>query len=273
MSLPDPVADRHRRVDPVPSRRAANSSPRRRTNDPTPRRREDDHKKGGIAGAFMVVGIALGFLAYIFNFSGFATSADSFFSGLDSSAHAQNDAVVSLTEKVVPIAALFIGALILYAMMRLVMRGARKSKKTRTLANRDVISLEHFQEITHARGIRPRISLQAYALLLPHYRSTMRARMDDRLREDLYLTEAQVGDLIGNLLRNTDRRSNMGDQPQIRTVMDLLQFAQKAKRQSLMNSGSRAYQAVRKMSFVRPAAKQAALEAKRRESDLARAGK
>lgn len=98
------------------------------------------------------------------------------------------------------------------------------------------MSLDTFRRITGQRGIRPRIAAQAYDLLLPVYSSTMRARLDDRLVEDLHLTPSQVQDLYGNLLYNTDRNAPVGDPPTILTVMDLLNAVQSAPRQSLVNS-------------------------------------
>ena len=229
MSLPDPPSARVRRVS---------STPRRRSSDPQPRRREDDHKPANSpVGAFLTVLIAVLFLGYVFNLGGFATAADSFFSSLDASAKSQNSAVVTFTTMALPLVGLFVGALILFAVVRFVIRGAKSSSKQRRLAKRDIITLDQFKHITGERGIRPRIATQGYHLLLPFYQSSMRARMDDRLREDLHMTHAQVQDVLGNLLRNTDRKAKVGgpEEP-ILTVMDLLSNVQNATRQSLMDS-------------------------------------
>lgn len=229
MSSPDPQSARARRVS---------STPRRRANDPHPRRREDDHKPAnGPFSAFFTVLIAVLFLSYVFNLGGFATAADNFFSSLDASAKAQNSAVVTATTLALPLVGVFFSALVLFALVRFVIRGAKNSGKQRRLAKRDIVTLNQFKHITGERGIRPRIATQGYELLLPFYQSSMRARMDDRLREDLHMTNAQVQDVLGNLLRNTDRKAKVGGpQEPILTVMDLLMTVQNSARQSLMNS-------------------------------------
>lgn len=250
MSLPDPPLARDRRVvnpgrrstDSVNStessrRRSDDSAPRRRSTDPQIRRRQEDHKSGKSAfGAFITLVIAVLFLGYVFNVAGFATAADSFFTGLDASAKSENDMAAKVVAVVYPAIGLLVAALILFGILRAVYRSIRGAKKSRTLAGREVITLDKFKRVTEARGIRPRIATQAYQLLLPYYASSMRARLDDRLLEDLHLTPQQVHDIYGNLLLNTDRKAVPGEDPELVTVMDLLNAVQSAKRHSLMDS-------------------------------------
>jgi hypothetical protein len=250
MSLPDPPLARDRRAatagrrasdnpnsaDPA-HRRALDSSPRRRSTDPQIRRRQSDKKSGKSGfGALLTLVIAVLFLGYVFNVAGLATAADGFFSGLDASAKSEGDVAARVVALVYPVIGLLVGALILYGIFSAIFRSIRGAKKTRALAGREVISLEKFKRITETRGIRPRIATQAYHLLLPFYASSMRARLDDRLIEDLHMTAQQVHDIYGNLLLNTDRKAVPGEEPAIFTVMDLLQSAQSAKRHSLMDS-------------------------------------
>lgn len=253
MSLPDPPNLRDRRISPTggrrstdmphanrAGRRAMDSSPRRRSTDPQIRRRREDHKSGNSAfGALFIVVVAVLFLGYVYNVADFATAADHFFSTLNSSAQSENNAVVKIMEVVYPAIGLIVAALIVFGILRFLYRSVRGAKKTHKLAGREVITLEKFRQITEARGIRPRISTQAYQLLLPYYASSMRARLDDRLIEDLNMTPEQVQDAYGNLLRNTDRKESPGTQPNIISVMDLLNAVQSAKRQSLMDSVKR----------------------------------
>lgn len=250
MSLPDPPLARDRRAA-TPGRRATDSSattdpghrramdsaPRRRSTDPQIRRRQDDHKSGkSTFGALITFVIAMLFLGYVFNVAGFATAADGFFTGLDASAKSENDTAARVVALVYPAIGLLVAALVLFGILRAIYRSIRGAKKNRALAGREVITLEKFKRITEARGIRPRIATQAYQLLLPFYASSMRARLDDRLIEDLHMTPQQVHDIYGNLLLNTDRKAIPGEEPKILTVMDLLQSAQSAKRHSLMDS-------------------------------------
>lgn len=250
MSLPDPPLARDRRAatpgrratdspnsaDPG-HRRALDSAPRRRSTDPQVRRRQDDQKPGKSGfGALFTLAIAVLFLGYVFNVAGFATAADSFFTGLDASAKSEGDTAARVVALVYPIIGLLVASLILFGILRAIYRSIRGAKKTRALAGREVITLEKFKRITESRGIRPRIATQAYQLLLPYYASSMRARLDDRLIEDLHMTAQQVHDVYGNLLRNTDRKAVPGEEPVILTVMDLLQSVQSAKRHSLMDS-------------------------------------
>ena len=250
MSLPDPPLARDRRAatpgrratdspssgDPG-HRRALDSAPRRRSTDPQLRRRQDDHNPAKSAfGALVTLVICVLFLGYVFNVAGFATAADSFFIGLDSSAKSEGDVAARVVALVYPILGLLVVALLLFAVLRAIYRSLRGAKKSRVLAGREVITLEKFKRVTETRGIRPRIATQAYHLLLPFYASSMRARMDDRLIEDLHMTTQQVHDIYGNLLLNTDRKAVPGDEPAIFTVMDLLQAVQSAKRHSLMDS-------------------------------------
>ncbi|MEZ2345626.1 hypothetical protein [Terriglobus sp. RCC_193] len=250
MSLPDRPTSRDRRVSPTGGRRSTDtpvahhsgrrdmeSASRRRSTDPQIRRRREDHKSGKSAfGALITIVIAVLFLGYVFNVAGFATAADHFFASLNTSAQSENDVVVKIMELVYPAVGLIVAALILFGILRFLYRSIRGAKKTRKLASRGVITLEQFRKITEARGIRPRISTQAYQLLLPYYTSSMRARLDDRLLEDLHMTPEQVQDIYGNLLRNTDRKESPGEQPGIFSVMDLLNATQSAKRHSLMDS-------------------------------------
>ncbi len=237
MSLSDPPSARSRRVTDRNPRRSADNASRRRSTDSPLSRSEDDHKSGKSAfGALITVVIAVLFLGYIFNVAGFATAADAFFSGLDASAKSENDIVVRVTQLVYPAVVLLVAALVLFGVLRFIYNRFRSAKKNRNLAGREVITLETFKKVTGARGIRPRIATQAYELLLPFYSSSMRARLDDRLVEDLHLTPVQVQDVYGNLLRNTDRKAPVGETITIVSVMDLLNAAQNAKRHSLMDS-------------------------------------
>jgi len=250
MSLPDPPLARDRRAtvlggrvsdasnqgDPG-HRRALDSSPRRRITDPRVRRRHNDHKSGKSAfGALITLVIAVLFLGYVFNVVGFATAADNFFTGLDASAKSENDVAARVVALVYPAIGLLVAALVLFSMLRAVYRSIRGAKKSRALAGREVITLDKFKRVTETRGIRPRIATQAYQLLLPFYASSMRARLDDRLIEDLHMTAQQIQDIYGDLLLNTDRKAIPGEEPAIFTVMDLLQAVQSAKRHSLMDS-------------------------------------
>lgn len=229
MSSPDPQSASVRR---------ASSTPRRRLSDPQTRRREADHKPANNSvGAFLTVLIAVLFLGYVFNLGGFATAADSVFSGLDAAEKSQNSPAVTATTMALPLLGMFGAALILFALVRLMARSAKNSRKQRSLASRDIVTLEEFKRIMAAHGIRSRIATQGYDLLLPYYDSSMRARGDDRLREDLHMTNAQVQDVFGNLLRNTDRKARAGGlQEPILTVMELLLTVQNSARQSLMDS-------------------------------------
>jgi hypothetical protein len=223
----------HRRhVDHLQRRQS--DTPRRRQTDPTPRRRKEDSKKANsLFGAIVTTAVALLFLAYVFNVQGFATAADNFFSNLDASAKSQNANVVSLVTTLLPLLGLLIGALILVAITRWILRGAKKSSKNRALAGRKVITIEHFREVTAARGILPSIANQAYTLLLPHYSRSMRVRLDDTLRNDLQLTDTEIADLLGNLLLNTNRQPRVGDAQEVSTVIDLLRCVQDAQQKSL----------------------------------------
>lgn len=271
MSLPDPPLARSRRAttsgrrvsdvshpgDPG-HRRALNSSPHRRSTDPQIRRRRDDHKSGKPAfGSLITLVIAVLFLGYVFNVVGFATAADSFFTGLDTSAKSENDVAARVVALVYPAIALLVAALVLFGILRAIYRGIRGAKKRRALSGREVITLEKFKRITETRGIRPRIATQAYQLLLPFYASSMRARLDDRLIEDLHMTAQQVHDMYGDLLLNTDRKAGPGEEPAMFTVMDLLQSVQSAKRHSLMDSMARP---IARLSSMRRAARSASDE-------------
>jgi hypothetical protein len=216
------------------------SSPRRRSTDPQIRRRQGDHKPGKSAfSALITLVIAVFFLGYVFNVAGFATAADSFFTGLDASAKSENDTAARVIALVYPMIGLLVATFVLFGILRAIYRSIRSAKKSRTLAGREVITLDKFKRITETRGIRPRIATQAYQLLLPFYASSMRARLDDRLIEDLHMTAQQVQDMYGDLLLNTDRKAVPGEEPAIFTVMDLLQAVQSAKRHSLMDSMAR----------------------------------
>ncbi|HEY9138618.1 MAG TPA: hypothetical protein VIM67_10125, partial [Terriglobus sp.] len=154
--------------------------------------------------------VAVFFLGYVFNVAGFATAADSFFTGLDASAKSENDTAARVIALVYPMIGLLVATFVLFGILRAIYRSIRSAKKSRTLAGREVITLDKFKRITETRGIRPRIATQAYQLLLPFYASSMRARLDDRLIEDLHMTAQQVQDMYGDLLLNTDRKAVPG---------------------------------------------------------------
>lgn len=224
--------------DPPSARlRGKTSAPRRRTSDPKPRRREDDHKSGNSrSGALVTVVVAVLFLGYVFNIAGFATNADNFFNALNTSAQGDRTLALNMVGLLYPAIGMLFAALVLFGVLRSVLSGFKRGRKSRRLAGRDVISLDTFKRITEARGIRPRIATQAYQLMLPYYRSGTRARLDDRLQDDLHMTPAQIQDVYANLLRNTDRKAPVGETPSPLSIMDLLNAVQNAKRQSPMDS-------------------------------------
>ena len=227
--------------DPPSARlRSTGSAPRRRSSDPSIRRREDDHKPGNSRfGALLTVVVAVLFLGYVFNIAGFATNADKFFTALNTSAQGERTVALDVMGLLYPAIGLLFAALVLFGVLRWMLNGLKRGNKSRKLAGRDVLSLDTFKRITEARGIRPRIATQAYQLLLPYYSSSMRARLDDRLQNDLQMTPAQIQDVYANLLRNTDRKAPVGEAPGLVSVMDLLNAVQNARRQSLMDSMAR----------------------------------
>jgi hypothetical protein len=218
--------------------RRVSARPRRQTSDSRLRRREGDHRESnGPVGAFLTILMAVLLLGYFFNLAGFGTAASTFFHSLDASAKSQHSTFVTVTTTALPLVGLLITALALYAIVRFAIRIARYSGKHRRLAHRDVITLDHFKTITAERGISLRIATRGYQLLLPFYRSSMRARLNDRLREDLQMSGAQVREVLGILLSQTDRKAKVGglEEP-ILTVMDLLMTVQNSAQQSRLKS-------------------------------------
>jgi hypothetical protein len=243
---------RRRRIEHL-QRRHPVSTPRRRTSDPKVRRRKEDHKKAnGPLGAALTVTVALLFLAYVFDVAGFATVADHFFSSLNTSAQAQNAEVVSLTTLALPILGIIVAVLILFGIFSWIASGLKRSGKNRRLAGREVITIEHFRELAGHRDIRPRIATHAYTLLLPFYHRHMRVRLEDRLHEDLHMSDMQIADLLGNLLRATDRKPSVGSSSVVVTVMDLLQTVQDSPRNFLQETAPHKAAEDRKLSYIRP---------------------
>lgn len=205
---------RRRRVNHL-KRRHAEMVPRRREADPVRRRRERDHRKNNSSNALLSILAAALLLSCVLNVYSFSTTS-----------HFDKAALIALTTVALPLLAIASMALVLYGPFSWVSGATRTAHG---FPSRSSISEEHFCEISEAHGIRPRIAAQAYPLLLPHCHK-MRTRLDDRLREDLHLSDTQISDLLAKLLHNTDRRPRVSASSVFATIFDLLQYVQDAPR-------------------------------------------
>ena len=218
-------------------RRQESSTPRRRATDPPIRRRKDDRRKPRVGVIALVAAISALAIAYAYNFGGTRAIITGIIPGLVPAGQSNNAEAISLAMTAIPLLLLLVVAIGGFLLLRAGVRSTRRLNKKRKFAGREVITLEHFRYITAARGIRPRVSTYAYKLLLPHYQRHMRVRLEDRLHEDLQLSDRQIAEMLMKLLRNTDRKPAMGATPVLISVLDLLQTVQDAPHAFFQESG------------------------------------
>jgi hypothetical protein len=218
--------------------RGASSVPRRRATDPQPRRRDyDSVPPKGHLGAFTAILIAVLFLGYFFNEGGIATSINTLFAGSSSSSGAKTNALIDMAA---PLLGLVVAALILTVFVRWCIYGSKSFNSTSKLSRRPVISLDRFRGIADEHGVDAAIATKTYQLLLPFYQRRKRARMDERLLEDLHMTNAQVGNVFANLLRNAGEKEKFsGSKGLPATVLQMMLSVQNAASDSLENSDVR----------------------------------
>jgi hypothetical protein len=201
--------------------------------------RDPKAKGGGFsnAGSLFVLGIGALFGAYVFNIADVKTTLDNFFGGIDDSLKAHNGDVVDLVNDAIPIAKivlLVLGAWILLSLMR---RWFRAGRKEATLASRKPLTVEEFIEIAAEHNISAKVAREAYHLLAPHYSHRMRTRLSDSLEDDLQLSKPERFDLVGNLLRRTDRLAHTNARERdVETVLDLLLDVESATPRFLSHS-------------------------------------
>jgi hypothetical protein len=241
---------RRRRVNHL-KRRHAETVPRRRETDPVRRPRERDPRKNTSSNALLVILAAALLLSCALNVYSFSTAN-----------HFGKAGLIALATAAFLLLAIAATAFAIYGPLSWTTSATETSRR---LPDHSAISEEHFCEISEARGIRLRIATQAYSLLLPHCHRKMRTRLDDRLREDLHLTDTQISDLLAELLHNTDRRPRVGAPSVFATILDLLQYVQDAPRAFLY--GPDIYEISQGVSFIRPSAESRTMKARHSQSD------
>lgn len=210
------------------------SSPNRRVNDPTLTR-----QRGILShpGTLLVSGMAILFTAYIFNVGGLQTWANSAFDNFNQGAQSHNDSVVNMTVTFAPIAAGLVILLIAYWILRSLGRGVRKMAKENRLSSRGSQTINDFCELAAKASISHKVASHTYRFLTPYYHDDVRSRLEDRLRDDLHMTETKVRDAVANLLHRCDRKKNL-DAPvdTVVTVLDLMRYVEKAPAHFLTHS-------------------------------------
>lgn len=212
----------------------------------TNRRVEDDptltRQKGLLShpGTLMTAGMAILFTAYIFNVGGLQTWADGLFNNFNQSTQSHNDSVVQMTMTLAPFAAGAIVLLLVYWILRSMGRGVRKMQKESRLSSRESQTMSDFCDLAAQIPTSRKVATQTYRFLMPYYHDDVRANLNDRLREDLHMTDVQVRDAMANLLHRCDRKKNLEARPEgIQTIRDLLAYVEKAPAHFLTHSAVR----------------------------------
>ena len=198
-------------------------------------------------------------LAYAFNLGALQTTLDSAFNDLNRSVQSRNDQVVSTVLTVAPYVGMLIAALILFFLLRGLFRGAKNITREVRLARREELTIDEFVKLASEHGVSPKVSREAYRLLLPHYSGEMRAQLGDSLSRDLHLGLHSQIELYASLLRKSDRVLRAledKDAKQPETVLELLQAVHNAPQRAAMPHPSKVRTAIRHLSFIRPAGKQ-----------------
>jgi len=209
----------------------AKSKLSKRRGDPDP----ELTRRGLLAhpGILLLAVAALGFFAYVFNVEGIQPVLDGFFGGLNQTAQSKNDDVANLVVASAPYVKVGLGVVAAWVVL-LVLRGAMKSgTKAAKLSTRKPLTQQEFMDLAAIQSISGRVAREAYDLLLPHYNHHMRTRLSDSLASDLRLSRHERADLVGNLLRRTDRMSQWGDGDDVDTVLDLLIAVEESRLRSL----------------------------------------
>jgi len=192
-------------------------------------------RKGALAhpGGWMLALAALGFFAYVFNLGGLQPMLDGFFGGLNQMAQSKNGDVAALVVSAVPYVEIGLGVVGAWVVL-LLLRGALKSgTKAAKLSSRKPLTRQEFIDLAAIQSISTKVAREAYDLLLPHYNNHMRTRLSDSLASDLRLSRNERADLVGNLLRRTDRMSQWEEEDDVDTVLDLLIAVEETRMRSL----------------------------------------
>lgn len=192
-------------------------------------------RKGFLAhpGSLLLALAALGFFAYVFNFGGIQPMLDGFFGDLNQKAQAKNGDVADLVVASVPYVKIGLGVVAAWVVLLLLGRMLKSGTKAAKLSSRRPLTQQEFIDLSAIQGISTKVAREAYGLLLPHYNHRLRTRLSDSLADDLQLNRHERADLVGNLLRRTDRISNWEAGDDVATVLDLLIAVEEAKPRSL----------------------------------------
>ncbi|WP_263409247.1 hypothetical protein [Terriglobus tenax] len=209
----------------------------RRVNDPSLTRQRGLFSHPG---TLFVAAMAILFSAYIFNVGGLQTRANASFDNFNQSAQSHNDSAVRLTMQLAPPAAGLVVLLLVYWALKTIARGIRRLGKEARLSSRDSQTQDEFCDLAAESGVSRKVATHTYRALQQYYHGDVRSLLHDRLREDLHMTEIHVYNTLSNLLHRSDRKKDLdGETGTVLTVIDLMQFVEKAPLQFLTHSAAK----------------------------------
>ena len=191
-------------------------------------------------GTFVLAGAAVLFTVYALDFGGVQKPVDDLFSDLVGRSQAAGSGVPTMVIALAPAALGFVALIAFWMFARWMGRANKARQRKKMMRGRTPMSVEQFVDMASQHGVSEKVAQKTYRFLDPHEMYALRVKMDDRLREDLHLSPVKVLDAMVNLLKRCDRKKSMGtDADEVRTVLDLMKYVEKAPSQFLTDEQMR----------------------------------
>ena len=191
-------------------------------------------------GTLILAGTAVLFTMYALDFAGVQKPVDEFFRDIDSHAQSAGSGVPTVVLSLAPIALGLMALVGLWMCWRWIGRARKNRIKAKLLRGRVPMSQDEFVAMAAGHGVSEKVAQKTYRFLDPHESFALRVKAEDRLREDLHVSGVKVLDAMVNLLKRCDRKKSLGtDAEDVRTVLDLMLYVEKAPSQFLTDEQMR----------------------------------
>jgi hypothetical protein len=182
---------------------------------------------------------ALSFFAYVFNMGGLQTGVDGFLSGLNTTIAAHNNDVATWFVRALPYIGIALLATLFFIVLSSVSAGPRRGRNVSSAGKQPGMSrLDAFVKAASEQQVSERVAREAYSLLAPRY-GRAEIALSDSLMKRLGMTENQIADMQGTLMRYTDRQIKVGKtETHVETVLDLMKTVELSTVRSVPRSGT-----------------------------------
>ena len=182
---------------------------------------------------------ALSFFAYVFNLGGLQTGVDGFLSGLNTTVASHNNDVATWFVRALPYIGIALLAMMFFIVLSKVSAGPPRERDVSSASRQPGMSrLDEFVKAAAEQQVSERVAREAYSLLAPRYGRAAIA-LSDSLVKRLGMTENQIADMQGTLMRYTDRQIRVGKtETDVETVLDLMKTVEVSTVRSVPKSAT-----------------------------------